>query len=239
MPLDGGSSDSRVITPPLLLRRCVSGASGPAPQPTPTHQPPLHPLIARRRWSDMARRLPLLPPFAATLSLLLAQCLPACAMLFHPNETLWAARQGYTATLWDNQMIRAADGSLHLFYLAGLWSGHDGWGHAVSTRDGVHFTVRGQIFRTRLRRRLRPDRLQLDGLWDGERGSGGLTAQAHHQLQPVFAGDWPDNILCRQPRPLRLDAAPGRAELFDGAAEPLRDRERRPLGRHVLRASEI
>jgi hypothetical protein len=67
-------------------------------------------------------------------------------LVFHPNETLWQQRQGYGATLWDNQMIRAVDNSLHLFYLAGWGSGHDGWGHAVA-EDGVHFVDHGQIFR--------------------------------------------------------------------------------------------
>jgi hypothetical protein len=42
----------------------------------------------------------------------------ACSLVFQPNESLWMAEQNYTATLWDNQMIRAVDGSLHLFYLA-------------------------------------------------------------------------------------------------------------------------
>ncbi len=56
------------------------------------------------------------------------------------------AQQGYTGTLWDNQMIQTEDGSLHLFYLSGWGTGHDGWGHAVAT-DGVHFVDHGQIFR--------------------------------------------------------------------------------------------
>jgi hypothetical protein len=57
------------------------------------------------------------------LLLLTAVLLPrAFSLLFHPNESLWTARENYSATLWDNQMIRAADGSLHLFYLAGLWT---------------------------------------------------------------------------------------------------------------------
>ena len=83
--------------------------------------------------------------FAATL--LFAQRLdPARSLLFHPNESLWVAQQGYSGSLWDNQVIEAADGSLHLFYLSGWGTGHDGWGHAVAT-DGVHFVDHGQIFR--------------------------------------------------------------------------------------------
>jgi hypothetical protein len=86
-------------------------------------------------------------PLLLAAALLFAQWLgPACALLFHPNESLWVAEQGYAGSLWDNQMIKAADGTLHLFYLSGWGTGHDGWGHAVAS-DGVHFIDHGQIFR--------------------------------------------------------------------------------------------